>query len=44
MMLACNRKANVMKKSTLIIGQFTKTEHGFTGKLETLAIKATITL
>src|ERR1700691_5814772 len=33
-----------MKKSALIIGQFTKTEHGFTGKLETLAIKANITL
>ena len=34
-----------MKKSALIIGQFTKAENGvFTGKLETLAIKATITL
>ncbi len=33
-----------MKKSALIIGAFTKTEHGFTGKLETLAVKATITL
>jgi len=33
-----------MKKSALIIGAFTKTEHGFTGKLETLAIDATITL
>jgi uncharacterized protein (DUF736 family) len=34
-----------MKKSALIIGSFTKTEHGFTGKLETLAIKgATVTL
>jgi uncharacterized protein (DUF736 family) len=33
-----------MKKSALIIGQFTKTEHVFTGKLETLAIKANITL
>ena len=33
-----------MKKSALIIGEFQKTEHGFTGKLETLAIKATITL
>jgi uncharacterized protein (DUF736 family) len=33
-----------MKKSALIIGSFTKTEHGFTGKLETLAINATITL
>lgn len=33
-----------MKKSALIIGQFTKNEHVFTGKLETLAISATITL
>jgi uncharacterized protein (DUF736 family) len=33
-----------MKKSALIIGQFTKTEHGSAGKLETLAIKATIAL
>lgn len=34
-----------MKKSALIIGEFTKTDHGFTGKIETLAIKgATITL
>ena len=33
-----------MKKSALIIGEFQKTEHGFTGKLDTLAIKATITL
>ena len=33
-----------MKKSALIIGQFTKNEHVFTGKSETLAIKATITL
>jgi uncharacterized protein (DUF736 family) len=33
-----------MKKSALIIGSFTKTEHVFTGKLETLAINATITL
>lgn len=33
-----------MKKSALIIGSFTKTEHGFTGKLETLAIKANLTL
>src|ERR1700722_2315788 len=37
-------KEKVMKKSALIIGEFQKTEHGFTGKLETLAIKATITL
>ena len=34
-----------MKKSALIIGEFQKTDHDFTGKLETLAIKsATITL
>jgi hypothetical protein len=33
-----------MKKSALIKGAFTKTEHGFTGKLKILAIKATITL
>jgi len=34
-----------MKKSALIIGAFTKSENGvFTGKLETLAIKANITL
>jgi len=33
-----------MKKSALIIGSFTKTEHGFTGKLETLAVKANISL
>jgi len=33
------------RKSSLIIGQFTKTEHGFTGKLETLSHKGvTITL
>jgi uncharacterized protein (DUF736 family) len=32
------------KKSALIIGQFTKTEHGFTGELETLSVKAAITL
>jgi uncharacterized protein (DUF736 family) len=33
------------KKSALIIGSFQKTEHGFTGKLETLAHKGvTITL
>ena len=31
------------KKSALIIGSFTKTENGFTGKLETLGIKANIT-
>jgi uncharacterized protein (DUF736 family) len=28
-----------MAKSALMIGSFTKTEHGFTGKLETLAHK-----
>jgi uncharacterized protein (DUF736 family) len=33
-----------MKKSALIIGQFTKTEQGFTGKIETLAVKASVTL
>jgi len=34
-----------MKKSALIIGQFTKAENGvFTGKLETLAIKANLTI
>ena len=34
-----------MKKSALIIGTFTRAENNvFTGKLETLAIKATITL
>jgi uncharacterized protein (DUF736 family) len=33
-----------MKKPALIIGEFTKTEHGFTGKLETLAAKANLTL
>lgn len=33
------------RKSALIIGRFTNTEHGFTGKLETLAHKGvTITL
>lgn len=29
-----------MRKSALIIGNFTATETGFTGKIETLAIKA----
>jgi len=34
-----------MKKSALPIGQFTKTEHGYTGKLETIAHKGvTLTL
>lgn len=33
-----------MKKSALVIGEFTKSENVFTGKLDTLAIKATITL
>jgi uncharacterized protein (DUF736 family) len=32
-----------MKKSALIIGSFTATETGFTGKLDTLAIKANAT-
>ena len=32
-----------MRKSALIIGQFTSTETGFKGKLDTLAIKAAIT-
>jgi uncharacterized protein (DUF736 family) len=31
-------------KSALVIGDFTKTEHGFTGKLETLGVKANLTL
>jgi uncharacterized protein (DUF736 family) len=33
-----------MKKSALIIGEFSKNEHGFTGKLDTLAIKANLTI
>jgi len=33
-----------MRKSALIIGSFTKTENGFTGKLETLAVKANLAL
>jgi uncharacterized protein (DUF736 family) len=33
-----------MKKSALIIGSFTKSENVFTGKLETLGIKANLTL
>ena len=32
-----------MKKSALIIGTFTATETGFTGKLDTLAVKASVT-
>ena len=32
-----------MKKSALIIGSFTATETGYTGKLDTLAIKASLT-
>ena len=32
-----------MRKSALIIGSFTATETGFTGKLDTLAIKASVT-
>jgi uncharacterized protein (DUF736 family) len=39
-----NRRKKVMKKSALVIGQFMKEEHVFKGKIETLAIKATITL
>jgi hypothetical protein len=31
-----------MRKSALIIGSFTKTENGFTGKLETLGVKASL--
>ena len=31
------------KKSALIIGSFTSTETGFTGKLDTLAVKAQLT-
>jgi uncharacterized protein (DUF736 family) len=38
------QRRKFMKKSALVIGQFTKNEHVFTGKIETLAIKATITL
>lgn len=33
-----------MKKSALIIGEFSKTEHGFTGNLQTLAVKANLIL
>jgi len=33
-----------MKKSALIIGQFSKEENIFRGKIETLAISATITI
>lgn len=33
-----------MKKSALTIGEFNKTEHGFAGKLETLGVKANLTL
>jgi uncharacterized protein (DUF736 family) len=33
-----------MKKSALIIGTFQATDKGFTGKLETLAIKASVIL
>ena len=32
-----------MRKSALIIGTFTATETGYTGKLDTLAIKANLT-
>jgi uncharacterized protein (DUF736 family) len=37
-------KEKVMRKSALIIGHFTKSENVFTGKLETLGIKANLTL
>jgi uncharacterized protein (DUF736 family) len=37
-------KEKVMKKSALIIGSFTKEEAIFKGKIETLGIKANITL
>lgn len=33
-----------MRKSALIIGNFTATETGFTGKLDTIAIKASLTI
>ena len=33
-----------MAKSALIIGAFTKTEHGFSGRLETLGVQANLTL
>lgn len=33
-----------MKKSALIIGEFTKAEQGFTGRIVTLAINANLTL
>jgi uncharacterized protein (DUF736 family) len=33
-----------MKKSALIIGSFTRSENVFTGKLETLGVKANLTL
>jgi len=33
-----------MKKSALVIGEFTKTEHGFSGKLQTLGVNANLTL
>ena len=32
-----------MKKSALIIGSFTATDTGFTGKLDTLGVKASLT-
>ena len=32
-----------MRKTALVIGSFTATETGFTGKLDTLAIKASVT-
>ena len=33
-----------MKKAALVIGEFTKSERVFTGKLDTLAIKANLTI
>lgn len=33
-----------MRKSALVIGSFTATDNGFTGKLDTLAIKTNVTL
>jgi uncharacterized protein (DUF736 family) len=33
-----------MKKSALIIGEFSKSEQGFAGKIQTLAVKTNLTL
>lgn len=38
------KKESFVKKSALVIGQFMKNEHVFTGKIESLAISKTITL